>query len=74
MIGTKAKPRTRRYMSDETEIGYENGEAWIQAETTTPLFGPQTVVFDKHCDVPLNAKQCRELAAWLLQAAAVIDV
>jgi adenosine deaminase len=60
-------------MMDETEIGYENGEAWIQAEIATPLFGPQTVVFDKHCDVLLNAKQCRELAAWLLQAASTME-
>jgi hypothetical protein len=53
-------------MHDQAEIGFENGDAWVQAELTDQ----NTVVLDKYCDVPLNANQCIDLARWLLDAAA----
>jgi len=71
MAKKQNQPKTRRYTRTRNAIGYERRESgdfacahWMRAERW--FYG---VSFDRSGDVPLNSKQCRELAAWLIEAA-----
>jgi len=59
---------TRCYVKRPSAIGYDHKDAWIRADVYR-----DGIIFDKHLDCPLNAKQCLQLAAWLVNAAKQLD-
>ena len=61
--------RARLYVNNSHSIAFEWMDCWTRAD----IVNDRAVAFDKFDDTYLDAKQCRILAEWLLDAADYIE-